>query len=182
MFEVINEQQTPELPPMKDQVQFLKDKKKFLNEFLAYAQSTKNAVGLASNQVAFNGERITDRFIAVCTTAGWEIAINPEVVEKHGDPITLTEGCLTWPDNMIVADRYPRVVVKYLNMKNEMHTRNADTQFESQVWQHEINHINGVEEKIVNLDHDTVRRDKPKVGRNDKCPCGSGRKYKKCCL
>ncbi|HEY7792210.1 MAG TPA: SEC-C metal-binding domain-containing protein, partial [Vicinamibacterales bacterium] len=26
----------------------------------------------------------------------------------------------------------------------------------------------------------TVRRDTPKVGRNDPCPCGSGRKYKKC--
>jgi preprotein translocase subunit SecA len=26
----------------------------------------------------------------------------------------------------------------------------------------------------------TVRRDSPKVGRNDPCPCGSGKKYKKC--
>ena len=26
-----------------------------------------------------------------------------------------------------------------------------------------------------------IRRDTPKVGRNDPCPCGSGRKYKKCC-
>ncbi|MBI5480406.1 MAG: SEC-C domain-containing protein, partial [Deltaproteobacteria bacterium] len=26
----------------------------------------------------------------------------------------------------------------------------------------------------------TVRRDHPKVGRNDPCPCGSGKKYKKC--
>ncbi|MCB2231125.1 preprotein translocase subunit SecA [bacterium] len=26
----------------------------------------------------------------------------------------------------------------------------------------------------------TVRRDYPKVGRNDPCPCGSGKKYKKC--
>lgn len=25
-------------------------------------------------------------------------------------------------------------------------------------------------------------RDEPKVGRNDPCPCGSGKKYKKCCL
>jgi hypothetical protein len=25
-------------------------------------------------------------------------------------------------------------------------------------------------------------RDAPKVGRNDPCPCGSGKKYKKCCL
>jgi preprotein translocase subunit SecA len=25
-----------------------------------------------------------------------------------------------------------------------------------------------------------MRRDQPKVGRNDPCPCGSGKKYKKC--
>jgi uncharacterized protein len=25
------------------------------------------------------------------------------------------------------------------------------------------------------------RRNAPKIGRNDPCPCGSGKKYKKCC-
>lgn len=28
---------------------------------------------------------------------------------------------------------------------------------------------------------ETFRRETPKVGRNDPCPCGSGKKYKKCC-
>jgi len=27
-----------------------------------------------------------------------------------------------------------------------------------------------------------IRNTSPKVGRNDPCPCGSGKKYKKCCL
>ncbi len=27
----------------------------------------------------------------------------------------------------------------------------------------------------------TIKREEPKVGRNDPCPCGSGKKYKKCC-
>jgi len=27
----------------------------------------------------------------------------------------------------------------------------------------------------------TIKREVPKVGRNDPCPCGSGKKYKKCC-
>lgn len=27
----------------------------------------------------------------------------------------------------------------------------------------------------------TVRREEPKVGRNDPCPCGSGKKFKQCC-
>ena len=28
---------------------------------------------------------------------------------------------------------------------------------------------------------ETYRREEPKVGRNDPCPCGSGKKHKKCC-
>jgi hypothetical protein len=32
------------------------------------------------------------------------------------------------------------------------------------------------EEKV-----ETIRRQNPRVGRNDPCPCGSGKKFKKCC-
>lgn len=39
--------------------------------------------------------------------------------------------------------------------------------------EHEHEHEHEVQEP--------VRRAEPKVGRNDPCPCGSGRKYKKCC-
>jgi uncharacterized protein YecA (UPF0149 family) len=27
-----------------------------------------------------------------------------------------------------------------------------------------------------------IKRDEPKINRNEPCPCGSGKKYKKCCL
>ena len=27
-----------------------------------------------------------------------------------------------------------------------------------------------------------VKREEPKIGRNEPCPCGSGKKYKKCCM
>ena len=42
------------------------------------------------------------------------------------------------------------------------------------------------EEKMVAIAKEykqsrTVRRETPKVGRNDPCPCGSGKKYKHCC-
>jgi SWIM/SEC-C metal-binding protein len=32
------------------------------------------------------------------------------------------------------------------------------------------------------LNPPTIIKDKPKVGRNDPCRCGSGLKFKKCCL
>jgi SEC-C motif-containing protein len=35
-----------------------------------------------------------------------------------------------------------------------------------------------VDGRIVNQ---PFRREQPKIGRNDLCPCGSGKKYKKCC-
>lgn len=30
--------------------------------------------------------------------------------------------------------------------------------------------------------HDPIKREYPKVGRNEPCPCESGKKYKKCCM
>lgn len=53
---------------------------------------------------------------------------------------------------------------------------------------HDHGHVHG-----PNCNHDhghhhhhapavTYQRGAPKVGRNDVCPCGSGKKYKKCCL
>ena len=42
-----------------------------------------------------------------------------------------------------------------------------------------------VAEGVTNEDKNTVKKASPKrvakIGRNDKCPCGSGRKYKQCC-
>jgi SEC-C motif-containing protein len=47
----------------------------------------------------------------------------------------------------------------------------------------QFNRLNGIwyytDGKIVTPG--TVRHESPKVGRNDPCPCGSGKKYKKCC-
>jgi hypothetical protein len=44
----------------------------------------------------------------------------------------------------------------------------------------------GISDEDVDPERDdyvqsTIRRTQPKVGRNDPCPCGSGKKYKRCC-
>jgi len=35
-------------------------------------------------------------------------------------------------------------------------------------------------EEEIKLPAVTIRRETPKVGRNDPCPCGSGKKFKNC--
>ena len=45
--------------------------------------------------------------------------------------------------------------------------------------------LDNFEEEDDNDDDEVLepyRRTEPKIGRNDPCPCGSGKKYKKCCL
>jgi len=32
------------------------------------------------------------------------------------------------------------------------------------------------------LENGTIVRKAKKIGRNEQCPCGSGKKYKRCCL
>ncbi|MBM7070738.1 SEC-C domain-containing protein [Shewanella sp. 202IG2-18] len=34
---------------------------------------------------------------------------------------------------------------------------------------------------MPNFPSSPIIRESPKVGRNDPCPCGSGKKFKKCC-
>ena len=51
--------------------------------------------------------------------------------------------------------------------------------------QHEIDHLNGVclpwNNDAIEKQNDPIIKDS-EIGRNDPCPCGSGKKYKKCCL
>lgn len=35
-------------------------------------------------------------------------------------------------------------------------------------------------ERLASMPKQPYRREEPRVGRNDPCPCGSGKKYKKC--
>ncbi|NCN27328.1 YchJ family protein [bacterium] len=50
---------------------------------------------------------------------------------------------------------------------------------------HELSEFRQKENKWYFYDGKVVgevhKRDEPKVGRNDPCPCGSGKKFKKCC-
>ncbi|MDQ6971052.1 MAG: SEC-C metal-binding domain-containing protein, partial [Mariprofundaceae bacterium] len=43
-----------------------------------------------------------------------------------------------------------------------------------------VQYSHGEEPEVVAENHETYRRNQPKVGRNDPCPCGSGKKYKQC--
>ena len=182
-FTIIPNEQTPEIGKIQHELvnDYIEKHKVELSAFLEYAKTKDNGVGLAANQTALDGNRFSLRAFALRSMVidDWSIIINPEIVEYLGLKDIKVEGCLTWKDKIIVAERSRAVKVKYYDMEGQPHV-NIFKGFSGQIWQHEINHLNGIEEDVKDY---SFEEPKPiNAGRNEPCPCGSGKKYKKCCL
>lgn len=185
-FEVIPNEQTPRVPDIENIELFFIQNIKILQAFKDYAWSRYDAAGLAANQCSIDGERLMLRVFALRVLGAsdgapvWKLIIDPVINEYVGIKEIRCEGCLTWKGKVVVAERSRAVRVSYYDEIGQSHNYELFSGFDAQVWQHEINHLNGIEERIEDR-----RFSEPKridVGRNDKCPCGSGKKYKQCCL
>ena len=76
------------------------------------------------------------------------VFINPEITKMEGELVNDYEGCLSVPSIYGKIKRYPRVRVKALNLNGEYFKVNAEG-FLARVFQHEVDHLNGV----VFIDH-----------------------------
>ena len=182
VFEVIPNEQTPRVPDIEDIELFFIQNIKKLEAFKIYAYERFDAAGLAANQCSIDAERFMVRVFALRDRYDHTVRliINPQITEYIGIKDIKCEGCLTWRGKYVVAERSRAVRVSYYNEIGE-HIRNEIYKgFDAQVWQHEINHLDGIPEQIEERSY--VEPKPIEVGRNDQCPCGSGKKYKQCCL
>jgi peptide deformylase len=180
-WEILLRKQTPAVQKVHDPLNWIKENEELLYSFKKYAAGLGNAIGLAANQVARNGEHLLMPFFAFIANGSWQIAVNPVVDEAIGQPAELQERCLSWPGETLAALRFGTLYVSYWTEEGVFMERKHITRLEAQVFQHELDHLNGVPERIVDRDYFTFKNETPKVGRNEPCPCGSGKKYKKCC-
>ncbi len=195
-FTVIPNQQTPAVPPIEGDVKaYIEANKEELYAFVKYAETRTDAVGLAANQCAVlgpihgEGERFMKRAFALCelnqigtsTLRSWSLIVDPVIIKTEGIIRKMSEGCLTWkhPVKQIIADRAKHIYVSYYRNNGTFVENEKISDFEAQIWQHEINHLNGVPEQIEDLEY---RLPTLKIQRNDLCPCNSGKKFKNCCI
>ena len=153
-----------------------------------------DGIGLAANQVGIDAQ------VAVVNVREPLVLINPKYIKKENE-IIYGEGCLSFPGHAIRTKRYRDIIISteqeesnwYFsgveensdgksgwdkgNMKQDQELR----LLEAVCVQHEIDHLMGktIHNREVKLEPTKVEK---KVGRNDPCPCGSGKKHKKCCL
>jgi peptide deformylase len=121
--------------------------------------------------------------------------INPNIIEKEEKFIHYGEGCLSIPKTYLNIPRYKEFIIdNQVIDKNEFRTERQMFYYSNDkkdsTWddgltaiavQHEIDHFEGV---LITDKHveSTIVKNEKKVSRNEPCPCGSGKKYKKCCL
>ena len=76
----------------------------------------------------------------------------------------------------MIYDIRADVVKILLNVHKSGNMRRKET---VEITNASLENINGIDNKTTN--HEPVKNEGPKIGRNDPCPCGSGKKYKQCC-
>ena len=171
----------------------LEEGKKIATELFEILNKRKDGIGLAANQVGI------DASVAVVNVIEPIVLINPKIVSCETE-IPFYEGGLSYPGKGVNTKRYETIEVKSEQIEGSWIFSGVDigesgkgTWQESEVKedralrtlqavcvQHEIDHLNGV----VCMDRkiDTTYRAERKPGRNEPCHCGSGKKYKKCCI
>ena len=182
-FEIIPSEQTPKIPDVDINIkEYIEKHREELNAFLEFAKEQPTAVGLAANQTSLDGDRFMIRAFALKNTneGTWALVINPIITENVGIKETLVEYCLTWKGMKLFVERYRGIKVSFYDMDGNFYKDIFVSGYDGQIYQHEINHLNGVEEDVVSLK--TLEPRPVDAIRNDPCPCGSGKKYKKCCL
>ena len=168
---------------------------KIAEELFRILNKRKDGIGLAANQVGI------DASVAVVNVREPIILINPKIIQQWGD-VPYYEGCLSFPKKSVQTKRFKNVIMTteqedgklYFSgesnpidgkgswEKQEQNENDAEIRLlETICVQHEIDHLNGIVcmDRRIDL---TVIREEVKIGRNDPCHCGSGKKYKKCCM
>ena len=165
-------------------VETIKEAETIINKLKEEIKNHPNAVGLSAVQLG-----ILKQVAIIKDKDNWHPLINPYLADDLEDPfIYKGEGCLSFPGLHFDTRRYKGVTVGNTVIDNGKFRQQREYYYydedkpkdlEAMVVQHEMDHLSGIifqEKQIVNRPKDS------KVGRNDSCPCGSGKKYKKCCL
>ena len=100
-------------------------------------------LGLAAPQVAIPYRVLVMNFAGDAERLDQEyVAINPVIIEQKGT-IDDREGCLSFPEMFGKVRRSKSVKVQAYNLKGELYEMSA-SELPARVWQHEIDHLNGV--------------------------------------
>jgi peptide deformylase len=141
-----------------------------LEQELAYANKLgKGGVGLAAPQIGIAKHIAIIRYNDISINL-----VNAKLKQGYDPAMFKEEGCLSFPGRVENTTRFQEV-----HIENNLVDPNSliATGFTAVICQHELDHLNST----LFMDRAIPTKSNIKAGMNDPCPCGSGKKYKRCC-
>lgn len=106
--------------------------------------------------------------------------LNTRIIDRSvSTTIMYGEGCLSLPGKVVNTVRHTQITVED-DIQGKLILTESDDALLCIIFQHEIDHFDGI--TILDRKQIPIINKEKKIGRNDLCPCGSGKKYKNCCL
>ena len=155
----------------------------------------ESGIGLAAIQIGIPKKVGVIKLSDKKDEENYEYLINPSIKEATEEFVYCREGCLSFPNNFIDTKRYKHFVIQNQRIRDGKLEEQTEYYYFSPdpkevgndgivaiAIQHEMDHFDGIcifDRKVEPIAN---KRQTPKIGRNDQCPCGSGKKFKKCCL
>jgi peptide deformylase len=168
----------------------VEEAKSLITQLESALEKTSNGVGLAAIQLG-----IPKKVGVIKRSDKCLYLINAEIIDKSEEFVYYNEGCLSYEGVFLNTKRYKQITVKHNIIVNDKFEEEVFVAYfsldEKEIGndgiiaiaiQHEIDHFNGLTIYDHNIISKPLTRDNIKIGRNDPCVCGSGKKYKKCCL
>jgi len=107
------------------------------NKLLAELAQDPSGVGLAANQIGL------DARVCVVKVINPIVLVNPKIIGKFGK-ISFQEGCLSFPGDYVITERYANVAVNADNHDTTLFFSTDKNTLECVCVQHEIDHLNGI--------------------------------------
>jgi len=104
--------------------------------------------------------------------------LNTKIINAKNEMVLKGEGCLSIPGVYKNTVRFSEIEIEDENHGKVIFSLDKDDIIPF-VIQHELDHFDG--KLMIDRLQKPFELTHPKIGRNEQCPCGSGKKYKKCC-
>jgi peptide deformylase len=171
-------------------VESVKEAKTLIENLEYVLNKNSNGIGLSAIQIG-----IPKTIGVINDNNQKQYLINPKIIAQEEEIIYPNEGCLSLPNFFSNTKRYKHFIIDNQTIEgDEFKTERVYYFYSSDsneignhgiiaiAVQHEIDHFNG---KLINdfdIKASPIINTDVKIGRNEPCPCGSGKKFKKCCL
>ena len=183
------------LRQVSDPVESPKEARQILSKLEKELVKYPNGIGLAAIQIGIQKRvgliRYNNKLIEI---------VNPTLTDYREEFIHHGEGCLSIPDTHLSIKRYKQITINNWVISDgpepgtimwvpqnqcyfieDREDQKGGDGLATIAIQHELDHFDG---KLIideGVKTEPITKEK-KIGRNEPCPCGSGKKYKKCCL